>query len=270
MDRLAWTADELRASGPVDHAGEVGVVSGVIKGRRRWIVAAVMGAAVVASNLVRRSARRSSVPADSPADVGFMRALHSALRRDLSRLQAVASQLDGSTPAPPTVLAGWDGFRSQLDNHHEAEDDDLWPVLRRKLSGPAELAAVDAMVVEHRHIPAALADVDAALRAGGELMTPVERLSTVVRDHLAHEEREVLPLLERHLTRAEWRAFLLTERGRRSPRERPEFLTWILDDADGQDAAAVLAELPPPARLVYRRVLRPRYEAQHRWQVSSS
>ncbi len=248
----------------------MGVVSGVVKGRRRWIVAAVVGAAVVAGNLVRRSAGRSSVPPDSPADVGFMRALHSALRRDLSRLQAVASQLHGSTPAPATVLAGWDALRDQLDNHHAAEDEDLWPVLRRKLTDPTQLATVDAMVEEHQHIPAALADVDAALRAGGDLTTPVERLSAVVRDHLEHEEREVLPLLEQHLTRAEWRAFLVTERGRRSPRERPEFLTWILDDADGQDAAAVLAELPPPARLVYRRVLRPRYEAQHRWQVSPS
>jgi hypothetical protein len=44
-------------------------------------------------------------------------------------------------------------------------------------------------------------------------------------------------------------------------------LTWILDDAGEQDAAAVLAEMPPPARLVYRRVLRPRYDAQHRWQI---
>jgi hypothetical protein len=25
--------------------------------------------------------------------------------------------------------------------------------------------------------------------------------------------------------------------------------------------------MPPPARLVYRRVLRPRYDAQHRWQI---
>src|SRR6266566_3502479 len=257
-----------KASGPVADAREVGVVSGVLGRRRGWIFGAVAGAVLIAGSLVRRSARRSSVPPDSPADVAFMRALHSALRRDLSRLQAAAAQLDGSTPAPPTVLAGWDAFRSQLDNHHAAEDDDLWPVLRRKLSDPAELAAVDAMVEEHRHIPAALADVDAALRGGGELMTPVERLSTVVRDHLEHEEREVLPLLERDLTRAEWRAFLLTERGRRSPRERPEFLTWILDDADEQDVAAVLTEIPPPARLVYRRVLRPRYEAQHRWQIS--
>jgi iron-sulfur cluster repair protein YtfE (RIC family) len=196
-----------------------------------------------------------------------MRALHAALRRDLSRLAGVAGQLEGSTGAPPAVLAGWDAFRAQLDNHHSAEDDDLWPVLRRELSDPGELASVDAMVEEHRQIPPALAGVDAALRGGGELRAPVESLSAVVLDHLAHEEREVLPLLERHLTQAQWRAFLHKERSRRAPRERPEFLTWILDGAGEQDAVAVLAEMPPPARLVYRRVLKPRYDAQHRWQI---
>jgi hypothetical protein len=44
------------------------------------------------------------------------------------------------------VLAGWDAFRAQLDNHHSAEDDDLWPVLRQELSDPGELASVDASV----------------------------------------------------------------------------------------------------------------------------
>jgi hemerythrin-like domain-containing protein len=242
-------------------------VSGQVKGRRRWIFASVAGAAVAAAGtLARRRRREQPVPPDSPADVGLMRTLHAALRRDLTRLQAVADQLDGSAP-PPTVLAGWDLFRKQLDNHHAAEDDDLWPVLRRELSDPGELAVVDEMVAEHRHIPDALADVDAALRGGGELKAPVDHLSTVVRDHLEHEEREVLPLIERNLTRAQWRTFLLTERDRRSPRERPEFLTWVLDDADEQEAAAVLTELPPPARLAYRLVLRRRYQAQHHWQL---
>jgi len=215
----------------------------------------------------RQGARGDLGEADAPADVGFMRALHAALRRDLSRLRDVAAQLDGFAGAPPTVLAGWDAFRAQLDNHHAAEDDDLWPVLRRELSDPSELVPVDAMVAEHRHIPPALAGVDAALRGGGELTAAVERLSTVVLDHLAHEEREVLPLIEQHLTQAQWRAFMHKERDRRSLRERPEFLAWILDGAVDQDAAAVLTEMPLPARLVYRWVLRRRYDAQHRWQI---
>src|SRR5947207_2427308 len=208
-------------SGPVT-AGED--VSGMVARRGRWVLASVTGAALVIGAVIRLRARRGLSQADAPADVSFMRALHAALRRDLSRLRDAAAQLDGSAGAPPTVLAGWDAFRAQLDNHHSAEDDDLWPVLRRELSDPAELASVHVMVEEHRHIPSALADVDAALRGGGALSESVERLSAVVLDHLAHEEREVLPLLERHLTRAQWRAFLHKERSRRAPRERPEFL----------------------------------------------
>jgi len=143
-----------------------------------------------------------------------MRALRAALRRDLARLRDAAGRLDGSAGAPSAVLVGWDAFRAQLENHHSAEDDDLWPVLRRELSEPGELASVDAMVEEHRHIPPALAAVDVALRGGGDPPASAERLSAVVLDHLAHEEREVLPLLEQHLTPAQWRAFLRKERNR--------------------------------------------------------
>jgi len=234
--------------------------------RARRILGPLAGAALVAG-AVRLRARRAGADAAAPAEIGFMRALHAALRRDLARLRDAAAELGGSAAAP-AVLAGWDAFRAQLDNHHRAEDDDLWPVLRRQLTDPADLAAVDAMVAEHQQIPPALAAVDAALRGGSEPAAAAGHLSVVLLDHLAHEERAVLPLVEQHLTRAQWRTFLHKERARRSPRERPEFLTWILDDASQQDAAAVLTELPRPARLLYRMVLRPRYEAQRRWRVS--
>ena len=108
------------------------------------------GAALVIGAVIRLRAGRDPGRADAPADVGFMRALHAALRRDLSRLRDAAAQLDGSAGAPPTVLAGWDAFRAQLDNHHSAEDDDLWPVLRGELSDPGDLASVDAMAERHR------------------------------------------------------------------------------------------------------------------------
>jgi len=244
-------------------------MSGTVARRGRWKLASIAGVALVLGGLVRLRAGRGLSQPDAPADVGFMRALHAALRRDLSRLRQAAATLGSSAGAPPTVLAGWDAFRAQLGNHHAAEDDDLWPVLRRELSDAADLASVDAMMEEHRQIPPALAGVDAALRGAGELTAPVELLSAVVLDHLAHEEREVFSLIERHLTRAQWRAFLHKERGRLSPRDRPEFLAWILDGAGEHDAAAVLAEMPPPARLVYRWILRPRYDAQRRWQIPS-
>jgi hemerythrin-like domain-containing protein len=245
----------------------VGIVSDKVTNRRRWIFAAIAGASLIAVGAAARlRARRSSDP-DAPSDVGFMFALHDALRRDLSRLREAAANIDDSAEVPATVLAGWDTFRDELDFHHHAEDEDLWPVLRRELSDPRDLAAVDVMVEEHQHIEPALAAVDSALHGTGELMTTVDALSAVVLDHLTHEEREVLPLIERHMTRAQWRAFLITERNRRPTREGPKFLGWVLDDAGEQDAAAVLAEIPPPARLAYRWVIRPRHDAQHLWQV---
>jgi hypothetical protein len=54
---------------------------------------------------------------------------------------------------------------------------------------------------QHQLLAPALAGVDSALRDGGELMAPVERLTNVLLGHLAHEERDVLPLVEQHLTR---------------------------------------------------------------------
>jgi hypothetical protein len=98
--------------------------------RGRRVLVSVTGAALVIGAVIRLRACRGLSQAGAPADVGFMRALHAALRRDLSRLRDAAAQLDGSAGAPPTVLPGCAAFRAQLDNHHSAEDDDPWPVLR--------------------------------------------------------------------------------------------------------------------------------------------
>jgi hypothetical protein len=233
---------------------------------RRW-----MFVPVAASVLALRAAvgvRRRAAAGDRPADVGFMRAMHDAFRRDLERLGRLAPSIDGASAVPDGVQAGWAGFRDALLVHHSAEDDDLWPALCEHLEERTDRAEVDAMVAEHRAIPAALEAADRAIANRRDVAVTVRELSDLVRAHLDHEERTVLPLLERHLTRREWRRFLVTERGRRSLKERADFLGWVLDDADASDRAAVMAELPRPAHVVYRLVLRPRYAAQHRWQAA--
>jgi hemerythrin-like domain-containing protein len=226
------------------------------------LVAAGLAAAAL------RARRRTERSRDSGGmtDVGYMRAIHDALRRDMAHLESVTRTVDATASPPAALTEGWTEFRGWLDRHHRAEDDDLWPVLRRHLNAPGDQHEVDAMVEEHQTLTATVDDVDAALAHQTGLATAVDALGPALREHLEHEERSVLPLLERHLSRAEWRAFLLTERRRTPLRDRPEFLAWVLDDASKPNADTVLSELPPPGRLVYRYLLRPRYRARHRWE----
>jgi iron-sulfur cluster repair protein YtfE (RIC family) len=216
--------------------------------------------------LVRRQRIRARDNA-TRADVGFMRAMHDAFRRDLNRLEALVPRLASMAAAPPEIHEGWNEFRNELVRHHDAEDDDLWPVLRGRLNAAADLHEIDLMVDEHRQLQPAIDAVDDALAHGADLSAPVDRLGTLLEQHLDHEESTIFPLLERHMSRREWRMFLLTERRRTPLRQRPRFLTWVLDEANERDTAAVMAELPPPGRVVYRRLLQPRYAAKHRWQL---
>jgi hemerythrin-like domain-containing protein len=188
-----------------------------------------------------------------------------AFRRDLARLEELVRDAVSAPSAGGEFQQAWHSFRDRLHRHHVAEDDDLWPVLRRHLAAPADVASVDRMVEEHHALSAAMDAVDQALSAsrhavsGSGLTTAVDRLSRTVRDHLEHEERDVLPLVENHLSRADRRAFLLTERRQTPLRARPDFLGWVLDEASPADTRAVLAELPPPGRLAYRYAIGRRY-----------
>jgi hypothetical protein len=216
------------------------------------------GVAVVALAAVfafRRLGRQASRRQEEPADPAFMLAMHDAFRRDLARLVAQAD-----APTEHTV-AGWELLARQLDRHHRAEDEDLWPALREHVRSPA----IDAMEREHAEVPPALAAVQQAVDRGDPFGPEARGLQQLVLEHLEHEERDVLPLVADHLDAQEWRHWLLTERSKHGPRERVEFLSWVLDDANGTDTDAVLRELPPPGRVVFRRMLEPRYRRRHLW-----
>jgi len=71
-------------------------------------------------------------------------------------------------------------------------------------------------------------------------------------EHLHDEEEYVLPLIAEHLSVAEWARL-----GERFAEEVPKdkmlfFLGMILEDADPAERQAMLANLPAPARFVWR------------------
>ena len=202
------------------------------------------------------------------ADLTIMLAAHDAFRRDLTRLVRAAAAADLSDPARrQSVAAGWELFKHELHLHHTAEDEVIWPVLRPRLAHSEHaLSVLDAMEEEHERIDPLLAAVDAAFapRREDALADVIDALVTTLTGHLAHEERDGLPLIGVALTAAEWRGAGFKIARRNGLSEGGEMFAWMLDGADG-DAAATLRALPPPLRLLYKAVWKPRFNKTPRW-----
>jgi hypothetical protein len=126
---------------------------------------------------------------------------------------------------------------------------------------------------EHARIDPLLASVEGAFadRDGGHqrLGDTVDALASALYGHLGHEERDVLPLIDRSLTQAEWQAFGNDQRRRIGIRGGAQLFPWLLDAASPPEIQAVLGGLPPPLRVVYRRIWQPRYARHDHWEPST-
>ncbi len=238
------------------------------------------------------------------ADLTIMLAAHRAFRRDLTRLARAAARPAGAPRSEParrrSVAAGWELFKRELHLHHTAEDEIIWPALRPRLAHSEHaLSVLDAMEEEHSRIDPLLAAVDAAFAGAPEardwpgedrLADVIDELTSTLTGHLTHEERDGLPLIGVALTAAEWRRAGFRIARRNGLSAGGEMFAWILDDTAGddtagddtagdnttgdgaagdggsrEDAAATLASLPPPLRLIYRTIWKPRFDRTPRW-----
>jgi hemerythrin-like domain-containing protein len=209
------------------------------------------------------------------ADLTIMLAAHRALRRDLERLARAAEFADLPDPGGrASVRAGWETFKRQLHLHHTAEDTVVWPTLRQRLSHSDDAQSVlDAMEAEHHQIDPLLAAVDDAFARAGEgrrsgapaIGDVTDALATSLTGHLAHEERDGLPLIGVALTAAEWRGVGFKIVRKNGLSAGGEMFAWLADGADPSQAAAAIGTLPPPARLAYRAIWKPRYQRTSRW-----
>ena len=209
------------------------------------------------------------------ADLTIMLAAHAAFRRDLRQLARAASFADLPDPGRrASVQAGWELFKRQLHLHHTAEDGLVWPALRERLPNSDHAQSVlDAMESEHQQIDPLLAAVDDAFaraEAGhraddGAVGDAAGALAASLAGHLAHEERDGLPLIGEALTSAEWRSVGFKIVRKNGLSAGGEMFAWLADGADPDQAAAAIGTLPPPARLAYRAIWRPRYRRTQRW-----
>jgi hemerythrin-like domain-containing protein len=158
-----------------------------------------------------------------------------------------------------------------LHHHHTNEDEILWPTLlaRVEVERSFVLRAEEQHervheLLERGHVRAASFRTDPCAEKRESFAATVAELDAGLREHMADEERYILPLVEAHMTVAEWEQ--LGERGRASiPKDRLLIhLGWILDGLDPAQRKEFLANMPVPARIAWRLIGRRKFEKERR------
>jgi hemerythrin-like domain-containing protein len=214
-----------------------------------------------------------------PCDMTGMYVMHHAFRRDLARFAAAARH----TPAPDTATwramrAHWRRFAHQLHEHHTKEDEAIWPLLLARVDAAGDTAGrrvLEAMAAEHDLIDPLLEDVEHeldALAAGigaaevrrDRLADVLDEARDVLGDHLAHEEREAIVLLQSLVTGEEWDHLERTAlAGTPSPPVLLFLLPWVADGLTDAELDPLLSSGGRPVRLLLRLGTR-RYERSRR------
>jgi iron-sulfur cluster repair protein YtfE (RIC family) len=214
----------------------------------------------------------ASTPTAPRPNTREMIAVHNVFRRVLGDLPRLIRATTPRDTVRAAVLAdAYSEFAIGLHHHHTGEDELLWPLLMARLDADkgVVLRAEEQHEQVHELLDRANAQVVAYRSSATEaardaLAKTVEELDAALREHMADEEREILPLVEAHLTVAEWAR--LGERGRAGiPKDRLLIqLGWILDGLPADDRKAFLRHMPLPARMAWRLVGQRRFEAERR------
>jgi hemerythrin-like domain-containing protein len=193
--------------------------------------------------------------------------VHRGLRRE-SRLliELVAAVAPGDTTRAAVIADHFRIYRLGLKNHHEGEDELLWPPLLARVDLGAEI--VLRMEAQHERVAATLTRLEVAVpaweaTAGADerdtLVAVLLEHRAILLEHLDDEEATLLPLAAEYITASEWASL-----GEHLVANTPKLtlLTLfgvVLEDANPAERALLLSGLPAPVRAVWRVIGRPRY-----------
>lgn len=194
------------------------------------------------------------------ADTSHMLKVHTAFRREYALVPALVRAAAGKDEERGQIVASHIRLLNLLLHlHHSSEDAVLWPLLLAR--APKEVdPVVHLMEEQHQGIEALLGEVGARLgtwtpgSARGEteaLGVTLERLAAALGEHMALEEKLVLPVVERHVFAAEYDKIHSGD-GADVPRESAGVMAGMLMYEGGLDvlpagARGLLAEAGPQA-----------------------
>jgi hemerythrin-like domain-containing protein len=195
-------------------------------------------------------------------DAFEMALVHGAFRRELTSAPSLIHNVEAGDTQRSSTVGGHVAFMAEaLHHHHAAEDAVIWPKLRAR----AATSEVDVTRMEdtHREIADYIERVRTVAtswsacadpRVADQLVPTLEEFGARLDEHLADEERNVVPLINDHLTLREWRQFLA--RGGRFLFKHPKLglvlAGFVLDPLSADDRERFLANVPPPQRIAFQ------------------
>lgn len=200
------------------------------------------------------------------SDPWEMALIHRLLGHSFS--QASEAVLRPGPESRVKAVASYVTFRLDgLEAHHTSEDALIWPALYDRASPSNEL--IRRMESQHELVHEAIDTVrreagrwqqgpgsERAEAVAASIRVLLERLN----EHLAEEERDVVPLIAAHISQQEWEHLGKTSFGKFTPAQRFTAMGEMLAVAKPQEAARMLKGLPAPVRLVWKLIGRRKYD----------
>lgn len=205
-------------------------------------------------------------PPHALADVREMGIVHSALRRDLERTRTVLESPEPiSADRRQAIAAHLLWMMDHLHHHHTGEDLHLWPAVRGRNPGAANL--LDLMEEDHQrlgpHMEAIIASAQRWQAFADErsaLATALAALVTDLLPHLRREEEHMMPVVAETLSPKEFND--LSYRTFVKPKSQAELgreINWILDGLDETGRRHMLGKIPAPIAFFMLRAFGPGY-----------
>jgi hypothetical protein len=187
--------------------------------------------------------------------------VHDMFRREFGLMPGVVRAVADGDRDRAAVIAGHIGMVTAiLHEHHQAEDDLIWPVLVERCA-PETAPLVGLMESQHEEVAAIGRAVDEALAgwtahagpaAREALAGALDRLVAVLRDHLALEEERVVPLIAAVLPAAEWAQMLEKVAGGVPPEQLTLTFGMMMYEGDPEIIDLTVTNMPPEVRPVIK------------------
>jgi hemerythrin-like domain-containing protein len=203
-------------------------------------------------------------PSPATADLTGYLAIHQAMRVANDQLVRGIGTARVADPERAAALGRWfRGYSDELRTHHHIEDDIIFPQLAGRVPAYAQYSG--ALAGDHDHLDRLIDALRVALRSWAQHTSASDEardaryaaldLAVELRDfleeHLAIEDADVLPMIERHFTADEYVA-LEKQAGKAITIRQAMFTApWYMATVDVETAARTLHEAPRALRIIY-------------------